>query len=250
MESARLSTSAQSAKVRALEPINELEPVDQDALLAQAKVLTFPAGETIYNEGTEDDFSNYLLDGSVEILWNSRQVKLIDARDKTATQALDSAGRKRFTVRAKSASTILQVSRSKLEKKLRRVKVSSKLSSLKVSDHQEAKWSPWKVRLLRSQIFKPLAMSHIQEIVQHLERIPVSADEIVIKQGDQGDFYYIIDEGECIVSREPPGAAADIHVADLGAGEGFGEESLITGAPQKRHRQNEIRRLSVAYAWG
>ena len=225
-----VSPSNQAARIRALEPINQLEPADQDALISEARVLSFPAGETVYTEGTDDDYANYLLEGSVEILWNSRQVKLIDARDITATQALDSAGKKRFTVRARSNSSILRVRRSQLEQKLRRVKVSNKLSSLKVSDHQESRWSPWKVRLLRSQMFKPLPMSHIQEIVHRLERIPVSTQEVVIQQGEPGDFYYIIDEGECTVSREPPGGATEIHVADLLPGEGFGEESLITGA--------------------
>ena len=73
-------------------------------------------------------------------------------------------------------------------------------------------------------------MSHIQEIVHRLERIAVSPDEVIIKQGEPGDFYYIIDEGECTVFREPPGGLTEIHVADLTPGEGFGEESLMTGA--------------------
>ena len=189
------------------------------------------------------DFANYLLEGSVELLWNSRQVKLIDARDKTANQALDSSGKKRFTVRARSNSTILQIRRSQLEQKLRRVRFSSKISSLRVPGHQETKWAPWKVRLLRSPMFKPLPMSHIQEIVRRLERTPVSAQEVVIQQGDPGDFYYIIDEGECTVVREAPGGTSEIHVADLTPGAGFGEESPITGA----RRNATVRMKSNGY---
>ena len=230
MESAIDPGSAQSDRIRALEPINRLEPVDQDALIAEARLLIFATDETIFHEGRDDGFANYLLQGSVEFLWNNRPVKLIDGRDKAATQALDLSGKKRFTARARSESTILQIQRSQLEQKLRRVEVASKLSSLNVSEPSDGKWAAWKVRLLRSKIFKTLPMSHIQEIVHRLERISVSTDEIIIKQGEPGDYYYIIDEGECTVVREPPGGLTDIHVADLTPGEGFGEESLMTGA--------------------
>ena len=230
MKSAMDPGSAQSDRIRALEPINRLEPVDQDALIAEARLLIFATDETIFHEGGDDGLANYLLQGSVEFLWNNRPVKLIDARDKAATQALDLSGKKRFTARARSESTILQIQRSQLEQKLHRVEVASKLSSLNVSEPPDGKWAAWKVRLLRSKIFKTLPMSHIQEIVHCLERISVSTDEIIIKQGEPGDYYYIIDEGECTVVREPPGGLTDIHVADLTPGEGFGEESLMTGA--------------------
>lgn len=122
-----------------LEPINQLDRVAQDALIAEAKLLTFPAGSTVYTEGTDDNYANYLLDGSIEILWNDRQIKLIDARDKTATQALDSSGKKRFTVKARSDSIIFQIRRSKLEQRLRRVEVSRKLSTLRRSDRKETR---------------------------------------------------------------------------------------------------------------
>ena len=76
MESAIDPGSAQSDRIRALEPINRLEPVDQDALIAEARVLIFATDETIFHEGRDDGFANYLLQGSVEFLWNNRPVKL------------------------------------------------------------------------------------------------------------------------------------------------------------------------------
>ena len=79
-------------------------------------------------------------------------------------------------------------------------------------------------------MFKSLPLAQIQEIVTRLEPIAVDAQEIVIQQGEIGDYYYIIDEGECTVFRESPGKDMEIHVADLLPGDAFGEEALITGA--------------------
>ena len=100
-----------------MEPINQLEPADQDALIAEARLLTFATDETVFNEGSNDDFANYLLQGSVEFLWNNRPVKLIDARDKAAIQALDLSGknvllRERGVIASFSKSSARSSSRS------------------------------------------------------------------------------------------------------------------------------------------
>ena len=227
-----LPADIEPTRLSVLEPINRLEGADQSALLDSSEILDLPAGEMLYAEGDIDDHANYLLEGTVQILWNGKQVKLIDARDKAALQALDSSGRKRFSVRANSAAKVLRVSRSQLEEKLRRIDVSEKLSGLNIGDTAANKWPAWKLRVLRSQMFRPLPMSQIQEITRHLERIAVTQGEVIVQQGDDGDAYYIIDEGSCAVHRHPPHGGEDVHVADLGQGDAFGEEALITSQPR------------------
>ena len=37
-----------------------------------------------------------------------------------------------------------------------------------------------------------------------MHRIEFSAGDIVIQQGDEGDFFYAITEGKCLVTRETP----------------------------------------------
>jgi cAMP-dependent protein kinase regulator len=48
----------------------------------------------------------------------------------------------------------------------------------------------------------------------------------IIKQGDEGDYFYIIDSGLCAV------AVNDKEVAQLGAGKSFGELALMYFAPR------------------
>jgi NADH dehydrogenase len=47
------------------------------------------------------------------------------------------------------------------------------------------------------------------------------AGEVVFHQGDLGDNVYVIEKGQCEVLR------GDEHVADLGAGEYFGEMAVL-----------------------
>jgi rhodanese-related sulfurtransferase len=63
-----------------------------------------------------------------------------------------------------------------------------------------------------------------------MQRTPYRAGEVVIKQGDEGDYFYAIVQGKCLVTRESPLNQKGIKLAELGVGETFGEEALIAEA--------------------
>ena len=213
-----------------MEPLSQLPESEQDALLQAARQVQLDTGDIVYRQGDQDDHANFLIDGSVEMFWGGKSVKIVDARDKAATQVLDSVGAKRFTVVAKSPVTLLQLSRSALDKKLRMVSVSDKLSHLKPPDSGDARWPAWKMRLIRSPLFKVLPISQLKEALNHMERVEIKDGEVVVHQGTPGDYYYVVDEGSLTVTREALAGGVEIHVADLSAGDAFGEEALITGA--------------------
>ena len=61
-----------------------------------------------------------------------------------------------------------------------------------------------------------------------LQRVDYKAGDVVVRQGTKGDHFYIVRSGQCIVTRETPGAIANIDLAELRAGATFGEEALIS----------------------
>ena len=220
----------EQSKIRAMEPLNRLPEADQDALLNQATFIDVNEGEVVYRQGDQDDNANFLLEGSVEILWGGKPVKVVDARDKAATQVLDSSGAKRFTVVAKSAACLLRLSRSQLDQKLRSASIASKLSVLKGDDDSDSRWPAWKMRQIQSPLFKVLPISQLKEVLNRMERVSVDGGDVVVHQGSEGNDYFVVDDGACTVTREVTDGGVSIHVADLGPGEAFGEEALVTGA--------------------
>ena len=225
-------TSGQEARIRTLAPISRLSLTDQEAVLSQGMFLTFSAGEIVYAQGREDNYANYLLEGSVEFLWNGRFVRHLDAEQSTIKRALDGPGAKRYTVRARTWSLVLRIERTELERKLRLADLDPGTSDLEESDIAREQPSNWMIRMLQSQRFANLPPQNIQRVFERMERVDVTANELIIRQGDPGGYYYVIEEGYCDVSREPAHGGREVHLSELGPGDGFGEEALVSDTPR------------------
>jgi len=226
------NTSGQEARIRALPPISRLSLTDQEAVLSQGMFLTFSAGEIVYAQGREDNYANYLLEGSVEFLWNGRFVRHLDAAQTTIKRALDGPGAKRYTVRARTWSLVLRIERTELERRLRLADLDPGTSEPEETDIAREQPSNWMIRMLQSQRFANLPPQNIQRVFERMERVDANANELIIRQGDPGGYYYVIEEGYCDVTREPAGGGREIHLAELGPGDGFGEEALVSGTPR------------------
>lgn len=73
--------------------------------------------------------------------------------------------------------------------------------------------------------FASLPPANIETLLERFSRIAVKRGEEVIRQGDLGDYYYLIERGRCRVTR----LVADVQVelAELKEGDAFGEEALV-----------------------
>ena len=88
--------------------------------------------------------------------------------------------------------------------------------------HMDA--SDWAAIMQELTAFRNLPPDTIAEMCAQMEVIPVKEGTVLIRQGDEGDYYYIIAAGMAKVTR---GA---VMLAKLEAGSRVGEEALITNA--------------------
>jgi MFS family permease len=83
------------------------------------------------------------------------------------------------------------------------------------------------LRLLSSvAMFRPLQLTTIEQLAEDLRRVEVAAGEVVIRQGDPGDAFYIVEAGrlQALVDGSP--------TAELDPGESFGEIALVRDVPR------------------
>ena len=81
--------------------------------------------------------------------------------------------------------------------------------------------------MLQSEIFQRIPPASIQMLFIKMEAVPYEEGDTVIHQGDEGDYYYYIRKGSCVVTHV--GASGkDMKLAELEEGTGFGEDALIS----------------------
>ncbi|HUY87993.1 MAG TPA: ATP-binding cassette domain-containing protein [Pirellulales bacterium] len=84
--------------------------------------------------------------------------------------------------------------------------------------------------LRQCHVFSDLSASTLTEVADKMSLEKHRAGSTIIRQGDRGDKFYLIREGQAEVSiADGKGART---VATLGVGDFFGEAALLTGAPR------------------
>jgi CRP-like cAMP-binding protein len=104
--------------------------------------------------------------------------------------------------------------------------------SYMVIDETEDDSDDWMTALLKSPIFQRLPPANLQKILMGLEVVYFKKDEIILEQGAVGDYYYLIKNGQCLLTRKPSPNAKEIKLAQLEKGDTFGEDALLSGAPR------------------
>jgi rhodanese-related sulfurtransferase len=81
---------------------------------------------------------------------------------------------------------------------------------------------------LKSGLFSNLPPANIEKMFRRMERILVNAGQIIIRQGAEGDYYYLIESGTARVSRTAGENVMPQTLAELDPGSAFGEEALVS----------------------
>lgn len=92
----------------------------------------------------------------------------------------------------------------------------------------------WMSTLLSSAMFAAVPPAKIQALFARFEEVRLAAGEVVIRQGDPGDYFYVLKSGTCRITRRlsQAGKLQEVPLAELGPGDVFGEDALIGNAPR------------------
>ena len=225
----------QVASVQLLRTFAPLDGMKRENLAALAKKVTvrsLNAGRALFSRGDTDKRTVWLVGGVVEIDDGERSVGTLRGGTAEARNPLSPQLPRRVTVRAVDDISYLSIDSDLLDVMI----TWDQTGTYEVGELQAqlqsagASSDDWMTTLLQTSAFHRIPPANIQAIFQRLQRIPCKAGEVVIKQGDEGDFFYIIVNGRCAVTRETPLSREGIKLAELGVGDSFGEEALIAEA--------------------
>ena len=99
------------------------------------------------------------------------------------------------------------------------------------SSRQPAATAPLPDSLLAQPLFGDLSPSEAAMLGLFVRREAVEAGQTVVRQGEQGDALFLIEEGQAEV-RATGADGTVATIAALGPGHYFGEIALVTGGPR------------------
>ncbi len=86
-------------------------------------------------------------------------------------------------------------------------------------------------RVLRLPLFAGVAGSAFEAALERFAAVPVAAGDVVIRQGDPADRFYVIETGRFSVSQTSPDGTTAV-LRELGPDDVFGELGLLAEAPR------------------
>jgi len=214
------------ATLKTLEPLNRLNPILLDELAAKSIVDEVPAGRIICRQNDKDSRQIYLLSGQIEAA-SAGKTKTIKSKS-ALTKPIAEGSPRTATLKAKTDSTLLYIDADLLELLMSDEPELNSVYEVTEIDTNNSDGDDWMVTFLQSPAFLQLPTENIQKLLTHMDEVPVKKDQVVIKQGDNDDNYYIIKSGTCNVHRQPYKGSASVLLAVLPTGSGFGEEALIS----------------------
>lgn len=213
--------------LRGFSPLDGLKRENLHALARKTSLQELDAGRVLFKEGDTDRRTIYLVDGEIELRSGDRTVSTLRAGTPEARIAVAVGQPRRFTARALSDVKYIAVDSDLLDVLITWDQTGSYEVS-EISGNQVADADDWMTVLLQTKAFHRIPPANLQALFMRMQQVACRAGEVVIKQGEEGDYFYVITKGSVVVTRETPLNRRGIRLAELGIGESFGEEALIS----------------------
>ncbi|WP_070988716.1 cyclic nucleotide-binding domain-containing protein [Halofilum ochraceum] len=208
-------------------PLSSLSPDNLKELSRKARYVSVAAGRYLFRDGERSDAQLFLVKGTVELHGENGIEQTVEGGSEPTRNALDVIGPKARAARASTDTVALAVDRDLLDLMLTWDQTGSYRVE-ELADAGEEDDGDWMTRLLQTECFRRIPPANIQAIFMRMEPVGYNAGDVVIRQGESGDYFYIIREGRCLVTRATKAKPDGIRLAELGQGDSFGEEALIS----------------------
>ncbi|HLP98486.1 MAG TPA: cyclic nucleotide-binding domain-containing protein [Sideroxyarcus sp.] len=219
----------------ALEPISSFSPARLRELLDYCHVESVPQGQDPFKDSPLQGQSVYLLRGELELEYEDGNRVVIRAASEWARHPI---GKRQPNIRAAQVlspfAQLMRVNDDLLDRMVTwdQFAYHDDVKPLAAKESSEAAVR----KLLNSGMFSAESLSggpfahlpsaNIGKLLNRIEAIAVWNKDVIIREGDEGDYYYLIESGRAQVTRLVGGT--NLVLAELKAGDVFGEEALIS----------------------
>jgi len=208
-------------------PLSDLSGDALSQAVQLAAGVSLEAGQILFRKGAVDERSFYLLRGEVALDSEDGSAPLrVKADSETARHPLSRLKPRAYTCVAYTPCLLVAFSDDDLEHLVARDQATAyEVTEFEGDDPQ------WMFDLLSNPAFAKVPPANLHTLFSRFESVPAAAGQVIVRQDEPGDYYYLIRSGSARVTRNA-GDGKEILLAELQSGQGFGEEALISGDPR------------------
>ncbi len=208
-----------------LVPLNTLSEELLREVSKKAVIEQLRPGKFLFRKGMRDHFACYLLTGEVELLRDRTVEGVIKGGTPKALHPLAPGMPRQVSARARTAVTYVRIDAGLLDVMLEW----DQTARYKVTEIDSEEDGDWMTRLLQSDLFQQLPATTIQKVLTRMQAVTTRAGQVIVREEEEGDYFYVVKSGSCSVTRDLPGGDGPVKLAELMPGDAFGEEALISG---------------------
>lgn len=228
------------AAIRDLYPLNRLSAAGLAELSAGMAMRDFVAGSLLFRCGESPESMFYVLSGQVDLIdtFERRALTITVERDVDPTplpEFLPSL----HDARAAQDTRVLSVDRRLLHQVLSKDQPRSPQAT-EASYNKAAADASWRESFLRARGYARVPGPQLEMALAKMQAIAVHAQDVVIRQGEPADYFYVIAAGRCEVLQTLQDVPEPVKVTEYETGASIGEDALISGNP----RNASVRMLS------
>jgi len=215
--------------LRRYSPLDGLKRDNLSALARKVQVRELSPGQLLFKEGDTEKRTIYIISGVLELFDQSNVIGTIEGGSEAARNPVAPVYPRRLSSRARDRVQFLSIDSDLLDVMLTWDQTGTyEVSDLQNDDDQGSE--DWMTMLLQTKAFHKIPPANIQAIFMRMQQINYKSGDVVLKQGAEGDYFYVLIRGSALVTRETPLSKEGIKLAELRVGDTFGEEALISEA--------------------
>jgi len=207
-------------------PLNALRPESQRDLAKKASVGQAKPGDYLFKIGEQAKAALYVMSGEVSLEDASgKQLSKVVGGTPDSFHRLAHQSPRKVSAKCVTETRYMTVDASLLDVML----TWDQTGTFEVGElsHDDT-GGDWMSKLLQMRTFQMVPPANLQGMFMKMQEVKVEPGMVIVRQGEDGDFFYVIMEGRCMVTREQAAGQKPVKLAELESGSCFGEEALIS----------------------
>ena len=215
--------------LRGFSPLDGLKRDNLAALARKVQIRELSPGQLLFKEGDTEKRTIYVVSGILELVDQGKVIGKIEGGSEMSRNPVAPVYPRRVTAKARDRVHFISIDSDLLDVMLTWDQTGTyEVSELQGKSDQGGE--DWMTMLLQTKAFHKIPPANIQAIFMRMQQINYRTGDVILKQGAEGDYFYVLIRGSALVTRETPLSKEGIKLAELNVGDTFGEEALISEA--------------------